>query len=154
MSSRKARIDSATEAVRVMASAANDIDPPAHVPLEPDDVPFFRNVIAEFAKSEWTPHQIDTAALLARLMSGMEREQRLLREEGSVMFTEKGTPVVNPRKTVVQMYAGTILSARRSLQIHGRGLNGETRDAAKRNSAAQGIEADSPFDDDLIARPV
>jgi hypothetical protein len=36
------------------------------------------------------------------------------------METERGTPVVNPRKSVVQMHAATILSFRRSLSLHAR----------------------------------
>ena len=53
---RKARIDSASEAVRVMAKAVTEIQPPDNVPLDDEDRPFFRNVIAEYARSEWTAH--------------------------------------------------------------------------------------------------
>src|SRR3546814_18217429 len=73
--------------------------------------------------------------------------------EGSVMTSERGTPVVNPRKTVVQMHAGTILSMRRSLSLHARAQQGEARDAGKRRAAAKEMEDQSPFGDDLIARP-
>jgi hypothetical protein len=51
---RKARIDSTSEAVRVMSKAATPIVPPSSVPLEKCDLPFFASVIAEFARSEWT----------------------------------------------------------------------------------------------------
>jgi hypothetical protein len=51
---RKARIDSASEAVRVMSRAVTAIVPPSSVPLEKCDLPFFASVIAEFARSEWT----------------------------------------------------------------------------------------------------
>jgi hypothetical protein len=108
MRTRKARIDSASEAVRVMSKAASAIVPPPGVPLEKCDLPFFANVIAEFARSEWTAHQLEIAAMLARAMADLNREQAALREEGAVMWTPKGTPVVNPRKTVVQMHASTI----------------------------------------------
>src|SRR3546814_13580601 len=69
---------------------------------------FWHSVIAEFARSEWTDHQLEMAAMLARAMADLEREQYELRAEGSVMTSESGTPVDNPRKTVVQMTAGTI----------------------------------------------
>lgn len=150
---RRARVDSASAAVRVMASAAKAIEPPSNVPLEPGDLPFFASVIAEFARSEWTAHQLELAAMLARTMADLDREQRALRLEGSVLASERGTPVVNPRKAVVQMHASSILSFRRSLSLHARAQGGEARDVAKRRRIARGIEADNPLADDLLARP-
>jgi len=115
MAKRKQRIDSTSEQVRVMSKAAQQIHPPATVPLDDEDMPFFANVIEEFARSEWTAHQLELAALLARTVADLNREQLAMREEGTVVKTDKGTPVVNPRKTVIQMHASTILSYRRSL---------------------------------------
>lgn len=150
---RKARIDSASEAVRVMAKATTEIEPPDNVPLDDEDRPFFRNVIAEYARSEWSAHQLELAAMLARTMADLTREQALLRSEGGVAYSEKGTPVANPRKSIVQMHAGSILSFRRSLALHARAQAGEARDVAKRRDAAKQIEADNPLEDDLLARP-
>lgn len=146
-------INTATAAVQVMAAATREIVPPAHVRLQEDDWPFWHSVIAEFARSEWTQHQLELAALLARCMADMEREQYELRDEGSVVRTEKGTPVVNPRKSVVQMHAGTILSMRRSLALHARAQAGDNREAGKRREIARDIESGNPLDDDLLARP-
>lgn len=150
---KKSRIDSTSEQVRVMSKAAGQIHPPSTVPLDDGDMPFFANVIEEFARSEWTAHQLELAAMLARTMADLAREQVALRTEGSVCYTDKGTPVVNPRKTVIQMHASTILSYRRSLGLHARAQGGEARDIAKRRTMAKGIEADNPLDDDLLARP-
>jgi hypothetical protein len=153
MSRKRQRIDSATGAVGVMLASGRSIEPPSNVPLGPEDGPFFASVIAEFARSEWSAHQLELAAMLARTMADLEREQRELRVEGSVMKTDRGTPVVNPRKAVVQMHAGTILSMRRSLSLHARAQGGEARDVGKRRAMAKEIEAGNPLDDDLIARP-
>lgn len=150
---RKARIDSTSEQLRVMAKAASQVHPPSTVPLEQCDMPFFANVIEEFARSEWTAHQLELAAMLARTMADLAREQVDLRKEGSVMFTDKGTPVVNPRKTVIQMHASTILSYRRSLGLHARAQGGDARDISKRRTMAKEIENNNPLDDDLLARP-
>lgn len=150
---RRQRIDTTTAAVSAMVSAAREISPPTNVPLEDGDMPFFASVLAEFARSEWTAHQLELAAMLARTMADLEREQRDLRSEGSVAYSEKGTPVVNPRKAVVQMHAGTILSMRRSLSLHARAQGGETRDIGKRRGQTKEIESGSPLNDDLIARP-
>lgn len=153
MAKRKARIDSATEAVRVMAKAASEITPPENVPLDEGDVPFFYNVISEYARSEWSAHQLEIAAMLARTMADLVREQNLLREEGGVSYSEKGTPVANPRKSIVQMHASSILSFRRSLALHARAQAGEARDVGKRRAAAKEIEDSNPLEDDLLARP-
>jgi len=152
MAKRKARIDSAEEAVRVMASAIKAVVPPDNVPLDAEDLPFFESVIAEYARSEWSAHQLELAAMLARTMADLTREQQLLRTEGGVAYSDKGTPVANPRKAIVQMHASSILSFRRSLSLHARAQAGESRDVAKRRSAAKGIEADNPLEDELLAR--
>lgn len=153
MSKRKARIDSAAEAVRVMAKATTRIEPPENVPLEAADMPFFDSVIAEYARSEWSAHQLELAAMLARTMADLTREQQLLRDEGGLAYSDKGTPVANPRKSIVQMHASSILSFRRSLSLHARAQAGEARDVAKRRGAAKEIEGDNPLEDDLLARP-
>ena len=89
--------------------------------------------------------------MLARTMADLEKDQRLMREEGPIMATDRGTPVVNPRKTVIQMNASIILSYRRSLQLHARAQGGETRDVAKRRDIAK--EYEDAGGDDLLARP-
>lgn len=153
MTKRRQRVDSTTAAVKIMQGAAREIAPPSHVRMADDDWPYWHSVIAEFARSEWTDHQLEVAAFLARTMADLEREQWALRDEGAVIKTDKGTPVVNPRKAVVQMHASSILSLRRSLSLHARAQGGEGRDIGKRRAAAKAIEAGAELDDDLIARP-
>lgn len=148
---RKSRSDSAEEVAKVVRDSGKEITPPANVPLDEGDIPFFESVIGEFARAEWTPHQLEVAAMLARTMADLQREQAALREEGSVVHTEKGTPVVNPRKAVVQMHASSIFSFRRSLSLHARAQGGEARDVGKRRAAQKAMEVDG--DDDLLARP-
>jgi len=150
---RRERADAAAAQVKVMAAATREIHPPSNVPLSDADLPFFASVLAEFARSEWTAHQLEIAAFLARTMADLESDQRLMRQEGPILTTEKGTPVVNPRKTVIQMNASAILSYRRSLAIHARAQGGEARDVAKRREMARETEAENPLDDDLFARP-
>src|SRR3546814_5654192 len=82
MARRKQRIDSATAAVIVMQGSTREIAPPAHVRMSEEDWPFWHSVIAEFARSEWTDHQLEMAAMLARAMADLEHEQYELRAEG------------------------------------------------------------------------
>lgn len=150
--SRKQRIDSTAAAVEIAKASGRQINPPSNVPLEDRDLPFFASVIAEFARSDWTAHQLELAAMLARTMADLESDQRLMREEGPIMATDRGTPVVNPRKTVIQMNASIILSYRRSLSLHARAQGGEARDIGKRRGMAKEIEG-GLGGDDLLARP-
>ena len=149
---KRPRIDSTTAAVEVARASQQQILPPSNVPLEEGDMPFFASVIAEFARSEWTAHQLELAAMLARTMADLESEQRQMRREGSIVYTEKGTPVINPRKTAIQMHYSNIHSARRSLSLHARAQGGEARDVAKRRDQAREFEAEDAGDD-LLARP-
>ena len=150
---RRKRIDTVAGNVEVMVkSAAANLSPPDSVPLEARDLPFFANIIAEFARSEWTGHQLDLAAMLARTMSDLEDDQRKMRKEGCTLRTDKGR-VVNPRKAVIQMHVATIITTRRSLSLHARAQGGDKVNIAKRRDVAKDIEDGNPLDDDLLARP-
>ncbi len=152
--SRKQRSDSTAVISRVQAAAGKPIDPPSNVPLGERDLPFFASVIDEFARSEWTAHQLELAAMLARTMADLEEGQRLMREEGPTVLTERGTPVVNPRKQLIQMHSGTILSFRRSLQLHARAKETQPAQAGKRTAMLKAAEAEAlASDDDLLASP-
>jgi len=150
---RKKRVDGVEAAVEAAQAAQQQITPPSNVPLSEQDLPFFASVIDEFARSEWTAHQLELAAMLARTMADLEQDQRLMRIEGPILATDRGTPVVNPRKTVIQMNASIILSYRRSLQLHARAQGGEARDTGARRAATKVIEANAASPDSLLARP-
>lgn len=148
--SRKQRADSVTAAID--AAQAPQIVPPSNVPLSDQDLPFFASVIAEFARSEWTAHQLELAALLAKKVRLLRDELAKLEAEGFVGATANGTACQNPRLGGVRMLDTSIMATRRSLQIHARAQAGEARDTGKRRGHL--LEAESGFsDDDLLARP-
>ena len=146
---RRKRADSITAAVE--AATAPQIQPPSNVPLTGSEMVFFANVIAEAARSEWTAHQLEVAAMLARAMEALNSEQQLLRTEGYVITNDGGRAVTNPRANVAKSLVSDILSMRRSLQIHARAKNGEARDTAKRTAILKEAEGNDPSD--LLARP-
>ncbi len=148
---RKARIDSAGEAVRIMQGVTRELQPPSHVPLDDMDWPYWHSVVAEFARAEWTEHQLELAAMLARTMANLESEQRSLRGEGFVAVRENGTTVENPRSRAVKSLTGDILSLRRSLALHARARSGDSRADAVRKTAGKDTEA--ALDDELLAKP-
>jgi hypothetical protein len=150
---RKQRIDSTTAAVEVMVKATRTIEPPAHAPLDDDAGPFWLEIIKARALSEWTDHDLTCASDLANAMAALVDNRRKLRAEGEVQANAAGTPMTNPRVSVVHGLHAQIKSARQSLSIHGRAA-GEARDVGKRRAQAKEIEAGNPLaGDDLLARP-
>jgi len=144
------KTNSVEEAVRAVRSPP--VSPPSNVPLADGDIQFFANVVDEFARAEWTAHRIELAAMLARSMADLAREQNRVRDEGFVTVRENGTMVVNPRARVCRGLVGEILALRRSLSLHARArAQGDSRNIAKRNEILKDQEF-VDFDDDLLAR--
>lgn len=157
---RKPRTDSISEVTRIMQGAKKEIAPPSHVPLEAVDWPFWESVVAEFARADWTEHQLELAAMLARTMADLEREQRLLRQEGGICTKEILDKDGNIRKIVtwenirgraVQTFMSQVLSMRRSLALHAKAKSGSNGDAAKQREANKKTEAAAEGGDDLLA---
>ena len=142
-------VTSAAAAVTIAQAANRKIVPPVHVPLEDCDQPFWQSVVAEFARSEWTDHQLELAAMLARDMADAERNRRLLREEGEVTSEGKA----NARSNVLVAIGNRILATRRSLSLHARARGGEAEKIGPRRAMAKAIEAQAQQDDYLIAGP-
>lgn len=152
--SRKQRIDSITAKIEVMTGSVREIEPPAHAPLDDDAGPFWDDIIAARAKTEWNDHDLACASDLANAMAQLVANRRKLRDEGEVLTPEGGKAFANPRVAVVHGLHAQIKGARQSLYIHGR-ASGEARDVAKRRALTKEIEADNPLaGDDLLARPI
>lgn len=150
---RKAPITSKAEQVRIMAAAGKEILPPSHVALDKGDMPFFHSIIAEFAKADWTDHQIELAAMMARLMADTEREHIALRAEGSIVRNQRGTQIMNPRRSIIQMNAQSILNMRRTLSLNAI-ARGSKDQRANNARLAKETEEDNPLaPESLLAIP-
>jgi hypothetical protein len=150
---KRQRIDSITAAVKVMQKAATELFPPDHILMTRADMPFWSSVLHEKAMSEWTSHDLELAALLAKSLRKMEQEDILIDKEGSVVLTGAGTPMANPRVRIAADLHSRIMKYRQTLGIHARGKGGEARDVEKRRERAREIEGNNPLADDLLARP-
>lgn len=151
---RKAASDSRKAAVEVMQAALKDIEPPAYITLSEDDAPYWRSVVSEFPKVDWTPHCLELAAKLAKTMADHTRNQDRLREEGEIFEMENGKKYTNPRHGIARDQANTIMSLRRNLQMHARALNGGAKphEVGRSRGQRKAVEGGA-IDDDLIARP-
>lgn len=150
---RKQRIDSASAAVVVVQASAQELHAPDHVPLTDKDAPFWRSIIAEKPKAEWTAHDLEIAALLAMSLRKMGEQEVLLDNEGPVITTVGGNLAANPRCRIVADLHARAMKYRQSLGIHNRGKAGEHRDVVKRRAIASAVEAANPAHDDLLASP-
>ena len=150
MRSRAKPADSTSEAVRVMRDANKQIVPPPNVPLDKGDLPFFANIIEEFARADWSAHQLELAALLARSMNDLAVEQMMMRDEGAIIQGDKGA-ITNPRKNIIHLHLNNILGLRRTLALHA-ASRGETDHIARRVATAKALQGDAPAHDELLAR--
>ena len=96
------RTDSKENAAQIMAKSAVPITVPSNVTLSETDIPFYHNVIGEFARSQWTENALEIAAMMARTMHDLDAEQKELREEGYIAVRENGTTAENPRTRIVK----------------------------------------------------
>jgi len=150
MRSRLQPADSTAEAVRIMRAAHKQITPPSNVPLDAADMPFFANIIEEFARADWSAHQLELAALLARSMNDLAVEQMMMRDEGAIIQGERGA-VTNPRKNIIHLHLQNILGLRRTLALHA-ASRGETDHIARRVATAKALQGEAPVHDELISR--
>ena len=136
---RQKRIDSISAAVDIAAKAARPILVPAHVPLEPEDLPFWNSIIVQLPRSEWDDHKLELAAMLAKAMSAQARAQSRMVGEDDVVPSKNGF-VVNPRITAIARHSAAIMAFRRSLVLQAAATS-DAGDLKTRRAKAQQIEA-------------
>lgn len=150
---KKAPSTTAASAVKAMLGAATPLpEPPSHIKLRESDLPFWEGIIRARARDEWTAATLVVAAQLARCQADIEKESALLDTEGSVVENQRGTPVMNPRHSVLEQMSRRELALMRSLQITA-AADGRKADVEKaRSIQAQAERArESLADEDLLA---
>lgn len=147
---KRQRIDSATAAVKVMASAVGELLPPPHNQIPDAALPYWRAIISGRARVEWeeTPALLSTAASLAWVQWQIAKWRNDI-EVGSL------PDGLNMAQTLARLsdLQRLEMAYLRTLQQHARGGQGEARDAHKRRAMARAIEADNPLEDDLLGMP-
>lgn len=149
---RKQRIDSVTAAVQVMAGAAQgELEPPAHISVPDGARPFWSAIIRARTREEWlaAPSLMNAAANLAWTQWQIDQMRRMI--DGEIPPPE-GTAILQVASGILKMQR-LEMGYLRVLQQHGRGVEGEARDVAKRRAASNEITRDNPLADELLARP-
>ena len=134
---RRTRADSVSSAVSAALDAVKGpLECPAHVELRPEDLPFWAGIIASRARDEWTDADLVVAGQLARVQRDVEVETKALQAEGTVLTNERGTPVMNPRHSVLEALARRGMAYMRTLRMGGAAA-GEARHVVQRRKASQ-----------------
>ncbi len=154
-STRRARTDSVDMQVRAMQAADEKIDPPEHLELPEEAVPFWHDIVATRAIDSWTPNDLINAATLARVYMDIQRYSRLVDKSSRMTKNEAGAIRVNAAHRVLVDLVAQAQSLSRSIQVHARATQGESRDQVKRNKLYQDARRTAGGSmDDLIKRPV
>ena len=151
MATKRNRADSASSAVKAMLNAAQDtIKAPAHVKLRDGDQVFWEGVVRARARDEWTETDLVVAGQLARCLRDIEDEQQALDGEGTVIKNDKGTPVVNPRVSVLEQFARREMALMRTLRMGGRVAGAARDEAPGRKIERQSREIRKELEDDEL----
>jgi hypothetical protein len=76
---------------------------PAHVKLRAGDQPFWDGVLNARARDEWTDSDLVVGVQLARCQHDIERAQKQVDAEGTVVGNGQGAMRVNPRVNVLEL---------------------------------------------------
>lgn len=146
------RSDSAHVENQILTDALKGIQPPDCVKLDKEHMPFWQHIIN--AREQWTTVDLIHAANLARCMASIEENQVLLKREGDVLENARGTPVMNPRFTILEQLSRRSVALSAKIQVHAAATIGESKLSKNKNTKKrESLEAMEDDDDGLIARP-
>lgn len=133
---RRTRSDSVTAAVAA-AQAPTVINPPAHVTLRDGDRPFWDSVVRARAGTTWNDSDLEHAANLARCKADIETMQMEIAEQGNIIENDRGTPIINPRHSLLEVLTRRSVALSRMLHVHAEATQGESRQQSKRAKPEQ-----------------
>lgn len=153
---RRDRSDSVTAAVSAAIAASNPLPtPPAFVRLMPEEMVFWDAIARSRALSEWSDADLVVAAQLARCQADIERQYVALNIEGVTLINDRGTPIMNPRNSVLEQLSRRQMALMRTLQLGGT-ARGRKEDVGKQRGlerqarrVAEGLDDD---DDEGLLR--
>jgi len=150
---RRARSDSLTAAQKMMNSSPPSV--PDHIKLRPCDIPFWNGIMSVRDNSSWTSAELEHAANLARCKADIERVQLELQKEGDIIENKRGTMVMNPKHTLIEILTRRSVALTKLLMVHAQATLGDTSDTKKRNTAQKKVNeiVDIFEDDELLASP-
>jgi hypothetical protein len=132
---RRPRSDSATAAIQAAKNAAlGDLMPPAHVQISAEALDDYFAIVRARARDEWSELDLIVAVQLAEVIAKQREQDAHLLVEGDIIRNDKGTPIANPRVTLLERLAGRQMAYMRTLQMGGR-VPGTAGDKRKKQNA-------------------
>jgi len=117
-------------------------------------MPYWRSITKARAADRWNDSDLETAAELARTKASIERLNGELCNEGDIVVNERGTPIVNPKHSLLETLTRRMVALSRMLQVHAEATQGKARDQVKKNQAQQHAASAIADHDDLIPKSV
>lgn len=153
---KRQRTDTVAGAVNSMAGAATKIEPPEWVNVPDNAMKFWYSVTRARSADRWNDVDLENAAELARTKASIERLNIEIVAEGDIITNDRGTPIVNPKHSLLETLTRRMVALSRMLQVHAEATQGKARDQVKGNKAQQeaGKVIKEATEDDLIAKPV
>lgn len=134
-----------------MAGAISEMAVPDHVTVPDAAMKFWRSITKARAADRWNDSDLEVAAELARTKASIERLNGELEAEGDVIKNDRGTPIVNPKHSLLETLTRRMVALSRMLQVHAEATQGKSRDQVPANKAQKEAQkAAEATDDDLI----
>lgn len=153
---KRQRSDSVTGALNSMAGASKEIPVPDWVNVPEPALKFWRSITRARSADRWNDSDLENAAELARTKASIERLNTELALEGDIIKNDRGTPIVNPKHSLLETLTRRMVALSRMLQVHAEATQGKARDQVKSNKAQQRAHdtIKESSEDDLIAKPM
>lgn len=137
------------------AVAAGAIQPPKTVTLRKGERPYWDLLMRGRTRDEWTETDLQHAGNLAACMADIERVKGDLETEGDTVVNARGTSVVNPKHTLLEVLTRRTVYLSRLLHLHAGILPVKLSELGDRRAAEESARrtADEMDDDDLLAKP-
>jgi len=142
--------------VDIAKTAGQIIDPPAGVTLTRDARDRFDRIVRARARDTWTEIDLEHAANLACCLADLERLRCEVRTEGDTITNQRGTEIVNPKHTLMEVLSRRSVALSRLLHVHAEATQGRSRDSGVKKQAEAKVDAamsQADDDDDLDAKP-
>src|SRR5690625_2384259 len=148
---KRQRTDTVKGAVTAMAGAVSEIAVPEYVNVPDDAIHFWKSITKARAADRWNDTDLEMEAELARTKASIERLNKEIVVEGDIIKNDRGTPIVNPKHSLLETLTRRMVALSRILQVHAEATQGKSRDQVKANQAqADAAKAAASVDDTLI----
>lgn len=135
---------------QVAGFTAGDIQPPDHVNIPPEAMPFWTSLVHARAEEHWTRADLENAANLARTKAKIEKLNAEVEVEGDVIANKRGTPIPNPKHAIIETLTRRVIALSRIIHVHAAATSGDSRDEKKTSTAQRRTRKTREETDDLI----